>query len=134
MLDQSSSMGEEATREVREAIGIVGSRLQGLLRRDVDVRWGVIGFGSESLESGRVLLPLSPVSTASEGFEELQRAYTTVDLNTDYRSGLLGARDKLRGSTAECRLKLLFNDGQFDVGPDGKDAGDSRGHRCCLCQ
>jgi hypothetical protein len=125
LLDQSSSMGDAATRQVREGIGIVGGRLQELIGQGVDVRWAVVGFGSESLEGGRILLSLSPISSGADGFQELQSAYTTSDPNTDYRSGLLGAREQLRGSTAECRLLLWFTDGQFDVGPDGKDPGDA---------
>ena len=125
LLDQSSSMGDAATEQVREGIGIVGGRLQELIGQGVEARWAVVGFGSEALEGGRVLLPLSPIPSGADEFEELQRAYTTNDPNTDYRSGLLGAREQLRGSTAECRLLLWFTDGIFDVGPDGKDPGDA---------
>ena len=125
LLDQSSSMGDDATQQVREGIDIVGSRLQDLINQGVDVRWAVVGFGSEALKDGQVLLPLSPISSVADGFQELQKTYTTNDPNTDYRSGLLGAREQLRGSTAECRLLLWFTDGQFDIGPDGKDSGDA---------
>ena len=125
LLDQSSSMEDAATQQVREGIGIVGGRLQELIDEGVDARWAVVGFGSEALEDGRVLLPLSPIPSGADDFQELQSAYTTNDPNTDYRSGLLGAREQLRGSTAECRLLLWFTDGIFDVGPDGKDPGDA---------
>ena len=125
LLDQSSSMGDAATEQVREGIGIVGGRLQELIGQGVEARWAVVGFGSEALEGGRVLLPLSPIPSGAGDLEELQSAYATNDPNTDYRSGLLGAREQLRGSTAECRLLLWFTDGIFDVGPDGKDPGDA---------
>ena len=125
LLDQSSSMGDAATQQVQDGIGIVGGRLQELIGQGVEARWAVVGFGSESLKDGRVLLPLSPIPSGADDFQELQSAYTTNDPNTDYRSGLLGAREQLRGSTAECRLLLWFTDGIFDVGPDGKDPGDA---------
>jgi len=125
LLDQSSSMGGDAIEEVRDGIGIVGGRLPELVDLGVEVRWAVVGFGSESLEAGRVLLPLTPISAGSQGLDEARSAYTANDLNTDYRSGLLGAREQLRGSTADCRLLFWFTDGQFDIGPDGKDSGDA---------
>ena len=60
LLDQSSSMGDDATQQVRAGIDIVGNRLQDLIGQGVDVRWAVVGFGSEALEMGRFFFHFRP--------------------------------------------------------------------------
>ena len=120
LLDQSSSMGDDATQQVREGIDIVGSRLQDLINQGVDVRWAVVGFGSEALKDGQVLLPLSPISSVAD--EASRSCKRPIRRTTQIRitARVCSAREQLRGSTAECRLLLWFTDGQFDIGPDGK--------------
>lgn len=123
LIDQSSSMGDAATAEVSNGLDIVGDRLVALADQEVEVQLAIVGFGLQGIY--RVLLPLSPIATAQERIVDAQSSYITSDPNTDYRSGLAGARKQLEESTADCRLMLWFTDGQFDVGPDGEDSGDA---------
>ena len=78
LIDQSSSMGDAATTEVRNGLDIVGDRLRALADQDVEVQLAIVGFGLEGIH--RVLLPLSPIAIAQERIIDAQSSYITLSL------------------------------------------------------
>ncbi len=125
LVDESQSMREwpSVTEQVRNGIRVVIDRLDDLSDQGITVRLSIIGFGSEG--SARAILPLSDVAAVAPRSAELQAAYNPDNPRTDYRAGLAGVQEQLRGSTANCRILLWFTDGIFDVGPNNKDSQDA---------